>query len=55
MMFRPDGVTLDAVLTTQEHGETWCLTSAAWRNFMTIELGGTVFINGEPYSPQEAE
>ncbi len=54
-MFRPDGVTLDTVLTTQEHGETWRLTSAAWRNFMTIELGGTVFINGEPYSPQEGE
>jgi len=53
MMFRPDGVTLDTVLTTQEHRESWRLTSAGWRNFMTIELGGTVGINGEPYCPPE--
>lgn len=52
LMFRPDGVTLDTVLTTQMHRESWRITPAGWRNFLTVELGGRIWINGEPYFTQ---
>ena len=51
MMYRRDGVTLDTVVTTQKHREAWSRTPQGWRNFQTHELGGTVMINGELYSP----
>jgi hypothetical protein len=51
MMYRRDGVTLDTVVTTQKHREVWSRTPQGWRNFRTDELGGTVIINGQPYSP----
>ena len=53
MMFRRDGVARDTVLTTQQHRESWRVTQDGWRSFVTEELGGTVTINGEPYSPPE--
>lgn len=49
MMARPDRSGEDTVLTTQRHRETWRLTAAGWRNYAIDELGGGVWINGEPY------
>lgn len=51
MMYRRDGVTLDTVVTTQKHLEAWSRTPLGWRNFQTHELGSTVIINGQLYSP----
>lgn len=52
LMFRRDGVTLDTILTTQKHEETWRPTPDGWRSFVTRELGGVVWINGEVYEPE---
>lgn len=51
MMFRQDHVTLDTVLTTQRHLETWKKSSAGWLGYSIEELGGEIYINGELYSP----
>lgn len=49
LMQQRDGVTLDTVLTTQRHREAWRLTTQGWRGYEVMELGGRVWINGEPY------
>lgn len=51
LMLRRDGVTTDTVLTTQKHRELWRKTPHGWFAYEVEELGGEVFINGEPYSP----
>ena len=50
MMFQRDGITTDTVLTTQKHKETWKPTSKGWLGYTIEELGGEIFINGEPYN-----
>lgn len=49
LMFQRDGKTLDTVLTTQKHMETWKKTNKGWLNYDVKELGGQVFINGKEY------
>lgn len=51
MMSRPDGSGTDTVLTTQKHRETWRGTPEGWFGYDIVELGGDIFINGQPYSP----
>lgn len=51
LMRRPDGSGPDNVVTTQTHRETWRLTDGRWLNYDVVELGGEIFINGEPYNP----
>lgn len=52
-MLRPNGAEgADRVLTTQRHRETWRHTPDGWRGFEVEELGGDIFVNGEPYVPE---
>lgn len=51
LMLRPDGKTTDVVLTTQKHRETWRETANGWKGYDIKELGGDIFINGQPYKP----
>ena len=51
LMLRPDGKTTHLVLTTQKHRETWRETANGWKGYDIKELGGDIFINGEPYKP----
>jgi hypothetical protein len=51
VMRRPDDSGSDTVLTTQTHEERWRLTDGRWYNFEIKELGGEIFVNGEPYVP----
>lgn len=50
-MLRRDLVTVDTVLTTQRHRETWRRTRAGWRQYFIEELGGQIWLNGKPYKP----
>lgn len=51
LMRRRDGVTVDTVLTSQRHRETWRRTAEGWRQYAIEELGGEVWLNGHPYRP----
>lgn len=51
MMLRRDDSGQDTVVTTQRHRETWRPTPDGWRLFTVVELGGRIWINGEPYTP----
>lgn len=51
MMRRRDDSGSDTVLTTQKHEERWRLKDGRWYNYEIKELGGEIFINGEPYTP----
>lgn len=51
VMRRPDNSGVDVVLTTQKNDETWRLKAGRWYNVEIVELGGEIFINGEPYTP----
>jgi hypothetical protein len=51
LMRRRDDSGADTVLTTQEHEERWRLRNGRWYNYEIKELGGRIFINGEPYKP----
>ena len=53
MMFRPDGINTDTVLTTQKHRETWKKTAKGWLNYDVKELGGEIYINGLRYDQQK--
>jgi ketosteroid isomerase-like protein len=48
-MLERDGKTVDTVLTTQKHQETWRKTERGWMPYEIKELGGEVFVNGKPY------
>ncbi len=50
LMFQRDGETMDTVLTTQRHIETWKKTKKGWLNYDVKELGGQVFVNGIEYN-----
>ena len=52
LMLERDGVTRDTVVTTQGHRELWRRTAAGWRRARVTELGGTVEVNGKPYTPR---
>ncbi len=52
LMLRRDQVTVDTVLTTQSHRETWRRTRVGWRQYYIEELGGQVWLNGKPYDPE---
>ena len=49
IMQRPDNSGTDVILTTQKHEEEWRLVENNWFNYNIKELGGEVFVNGEPY------
>lgn len=51
VMRRRDGVGTDVILTTQKHVESWRAVSGRWYNYDIAELGGEIFVNGEPYKP----
>lgn len=51
IMFRRDGVTTDTVITTQGHREIWKKNEKGWFGYDILELGGRIWINGEPYNP----
>ncbi|MDC6351056.1 hypothetical protein PP178_05785 [Zeaxanthinibacter sp. PT1] len=50
LMLQRDGLTLDTILTTQRHRETWKKNNKGWFGYTIEELGGEIFINGQPYS-----
>ena len=49
LMFQRDGKTIDTVLTTQKHKETWRQTPRGWFGYEVKELGGEVFVNGKAF------
>lgn len=49
LMFRPDGIIKDTIITTQKHIETWKKTPRGWLNYNVQELGGKTFVNGREY------
>lgn len=49
LMYQKDGKTLDTVLTTQGHIETWRKTKLGWLSYDIKELGGKILINGKEY------
>ncbi|WP_373495804.1 hypothetical protein [Aquiflexum sp.] len=49
LMFQRDGKTIDTILTTQNHIESWKKTKNGWMNYEVKELGGDIFINGKEY------
>lgn len=51
LMLQRDGITRDTVVTTQDHREAWVHTRAGWKQARVEELGGTITINGRPYTP----
>jgi hypothetical protein len=51
LMRRRDDSGADTVLTTQKHEERWRLKAGRWYNYEIKELGGEIFVNGEPYTP----
>ena len=51
MMRRRDDSGSDNVVTTQKHEERWRRKGRRWYNYEIKELGGEIFINGEPYIP----
>jgi hypothetical protein len=50
LMLERDGVTRDTVVTTQKHREVWRMTAGRWRRAEVKELGGTVEVNGKPFT-----
>ena len=50
-MLERDGKTIDHVVTTQKHRETWRHTEKGWMNHGVEELGGEVWVNGKRYEP----
>ena len=50
LMLHRDGVTRDTVVTTQKHREVWRMTGGRWRRAEVKELGGTVEVNGKPFT-----
>lgn len=50
LMLERDGVTRDTVVTTQLHREVWRIMSGRWRQAEVKELGGTIEVNGKPFT-----
>jgi hypothetical protein len=51
MMSCPDGSGADRPWPRRSSGETWRRIPNGWFACDTAELGGDIFINGEPYTP----
>ena len=50
LMLQRDGTTRDTVVTTQRHREVWRKMPDRWRRAEVRELGGTVEVNGKPFT-----
>jgi hypothetical protein len=50
LMLQRDGTTRDTVVTTQRHREVWRKMPDRWRRTEVKELGGTVEVNGKPFT-----
>ncbi|MDP9201333.1 MAG: nuclear transport factor 2 family protein [Gemmatimonadota bacterium] len=50
LMLQRNGTTRDTVVTTQKHREVWRRTQGRWRRTEVKELGGTVEVNGKPFT-----
>jgi hypothetical protein len=50
-MLERDGKTIDHVVMTQKHRETWRHTEKGWMNHGVEELGSEVWVNGKRYEP----
>ncbi len=50
LMLQRNGIARDTVITTQKHRELWRLTAQGWRRARVQELGGTVIVNGKPFT-----
>ena len=49
---KPDGAPgEDDVMTTQRHRETWRKRATGWKLANVVELGGAIYVNGKPYTP----
>jgi hypothetical protein len=48
-MYERDGKTIDYVVTTQKHREEWRRVNGHWKPHEIQELGGEIFIDGQPY------
>jgi catechol 2,3-dioxygenase-like lactoylglutathione lyase family enzyme len=46
-----DGLGQNDVLTTQRHNERWQRLAEGWRCISIEELGGEIFVDGEPFTP----
>ncbi len=53
IMYRPDGVSKDTILTTQLHKELWKNKKNGWIGYDVEELGGDIYINGQKYNPNQ--
>lgn len=40
----------DDIVSTQKHRETWIKRKDGWKQSRVKELGGTIYINGQPYN-----
>ncbi len=49
LMRQHTGTALDHVVTTQDHEEKWRFVDGKWWGSAVKELGGEVFVNGQPY------
>ncbi|MEO6347532.1 MAG: hypothetical protein ABIO60_06440 [Aquaticitalea sp.] len=50
VMYRPNGINKDTVLTTQLHKELWKKKRNEWMGYNVEELGGEIYINGKLYN-----
>lgn len=42
----------DDVVSTQKHRETWIKRNDGWKQQRIKELGGSIYVNGQPYNPE---
>jgi hypothetical protein len=49
LMHERTGPKLGDVLTTEKHEEHWRFTGGQWWCYEVKELGGEIFVNGQPY------
>jgi hypothetical protein len=49
LMHQRTGPKLDDVLTTQKHEEHWRFVAGQWWCYGVKELGGEIYVNGQPY------
>ncbi len=43
----------DDIVSTQKHKETWIKRQSGWKQSRVKELGGAIYVNGQPYNPEE--
>jgi hypothetical protein len=48
-MHERTGPALDDVVTTQRHEEQWRFINGKWWCYQVKELGGEIYVNGQPY------